>query len=393
MVVMSLIRHLDSSLVEHEKTTRDIIILLGARQVGKTTILKRLFPQASYLTADNQSTLSVLDRYDITAYQHLILPSTKYLIIDEVHLIKNPGRMAKIFFDQVSDLRLMITGSSAFGIKTKSTESLAGRKIDYYLYPLTVSEYLTQTGIVPDLFFPVLRHLNEKNGFVSNGIYPFDATDITKNVMLYGLYPSLLSRSDKERYLSNLAESAVFKDLLDLSMIENRAAALNLLKLLANQIGGLVNFNEIASKLQVNVRTVRRYIKLFEQSYIIFSVYPYSKAKRKEIGKTPKIYFFDCGLRNALIENFQPVDLRADKGALFENLVMSEVYKANYYGSFGYKMYYWRTTTGSEVDLVLEKNQQLFGLEIKFDTKKMNTAFLNRYPQAKTAILTSENYL
>lgn len=367
-------------------------MLLGARQVGKTTILRKLFPEAQYLTIDNQNTRRVLERYDISAYRQLLLPSTKKLIIDEIQLLSDPGRAGKIFFDQLPEIKLMLTGSSAFNIKNKATESLAGRRIDYEMFPLTLAEYGVQTGVIPELFYPILRNL-DKEGFGAERVYPFDVKALTDFAMLYGLYPAIISHAEKEKYLQNLVDSVVFRDLLDLSVVENRRGALELLKLLAYQIGGLVNFSEIATKLQMDVKTVRRYIGLFEQSYIIFSITPYFRSRRKEIGKMTKIYFYDCGLRNALIGNFNPLDSRNDVGALFENLIFSEAVKANVYGGFDYAIYYWRTTGGSKVDLVLERGGELVGAEIKFSPRRTNVAFLNRYPLARLVVVTPGNFL
>lgn len=389
---MELVRHLDQSLINHQQRLKEAVVLLGARQVGKTTILKRLFPDALYLTVDNQITKEILEHYDVSAYRQLILPTTKGLILDEIHLLRDPGRAAKIFYDQLPEIKLFLTGSSAFNIKNRATESLAGRKIDHYLFPLSLSEYLVQSKIKTDLVFPVLRHLISKSPFPADRIYPFDIKAITENVCLYGLYPAVMSHTDKESYLANLVDSVVFKDLLDLSLIENRPAALNLLRLLAFQVGNLVNFSELAGRLSLDVKTVRRYISLFEQSFIIFPLPPYSKSGRREIGKSPKIYFYDCGLRNALISDFRPFSTRPDAGQLFENLVVSEVYKANYYGRFGYRLNFWRTTDGAEVDLVLEKENSLVGLEVKLTKNRTNGAFLNRYPTAKLFNANQSNF-
>lgn len=393
MVVMISVRHLDRILLAHVQELREAVVLLGARQVGKTTILRKLFPGAYYITADNEHVRAILDRYDISAYRELIVPTERYLVIDEIHLLKDPGRAAKIIYDQIPSIRLFLTGSSSFWIKNRATESMAGRKIDYHLFPLTISEYLVQTGSMTDLFYPVLRHIDTGPNFPDERIYPFDMEAITNNLMRYGSYPALIEHPQKEAYLKNLVDSVVFRDLLELSLIDNRIAARNLLRLLAYQIGSLVNVNELAGRLHIDAKTVRRYINLFEQSFIIFSLSPYMKAGRKEIGKMQKIYFYDCGLRNALIENFQPMDRRADTGQLFENLVISEVYKGNSYGSFGYALHFWRTTDGSEVDLVLTKGDSLIGFEIKTSVKHTNRAFLTRYPQAKLFVVTMNNFL
>ncbi len=386
-----MIRHLDSILKKHIQTFREAIILLGARQVGKTTILKRLFPKAQYITADNESVRLILARHDISSYRQLIHTNSEIVILDEIHQLPDPGRTAKIIFDQIPHLKIILTGSSALNIKNKATESLAGRKIDYHLFPLTLSEYLIQKEIIPKLSFPVLPFLDHQ--IPLKKIYPFDISAVIDHSLIYGLYPAIMSHQDKEAYLKNLADSVIFKDLLDLSLIENRPAAANLLKLLALQIGSLVNFSELANRLSIDVKTVKKYIYLFETSFIIFPLYPFSQNPRLEISKMPKIYFYDTGLRNSLIDLFQPVGSRADTGSLFENFVISEILKANLYGNFGYKMNFWRTKQGSEIDLVLSKNDKLWGIEIKYSPKRENIAFKNRYQKAKVLTITKTNFL
>lgn len=393
---MTTIRHLDKALIAHVQSLKEVLILLGARQVGKTTMLRRLFPSAQYATVDNEHVRNILDRYDITAYRELVPGGTTMLILDEVHTLKDPGRAVKILYDQIPGVRLIVTGSSAFWIKNRATESLAGRKVDYHLFPLTLSEYLVQTEITRALFYPVLRHTASVRDFPRERVYPFDVQAITQSVMRYGLYPATTTHPKKELYLTNLVDSVVIRDLLELSLLENRTAARNLLRLLAHQIGNLVNISELAAKLSIDAKTVRRYLTLFEQSFIVFTLPPYTKNGRKEIGKMAKVYFFDCGLRNALIDNFQPMEMRADQGALFENLVVSEAYKANMYGRYGYQLHFWRTTDGSEVDLVLVKGNDLMGLEIKSSwhgAGRTNRAFTHRYPSAALAIVSPRNYL
>lgn len=390
---MNYTRHMDMRLSEHIRSLKEAIVLLGARQVGKTTLLKKLFPSACYLSVDNETIRSVLERYDISAYRALVSTGIDTLVIDEIHVLTDPGRAAKILYDHMPGVHMIFTGSSALTIKNRTTESLAGRHMDYHVYPLSMSEYLVQKGIVPDLFFPIVRHILMSASFPVERIYPFDVVAVTHAAMQYGLYPAILAHPQKEAYLQNLVESVVFRDLLELSLIDNREAARNLLRLLAYQIGNLVNINELATKLKIDVKTVRRYITLFEQSFIVFTLPPYTRRGRKEIGKMPKIYFYDCGLRNALLHDFQPMEGRADSGALFENFVISEVMKANYYGHFGYTLHFWRTTDGSEVDLVLEKGTTLVGLEIKSSSRRTNTAFRRRYPSATFSILTPHNYL
>lgn len=387
-----IIRHLDQTLVNHFNKYKEVLVLLGARQVGKTTILKRIFPNAHYLVVDNEPIKNALERYDPSVYRQLLGTSSDIVVVDEIHKLSDPGRAAKIFFDQLPEYKLIITGSSAFNIKNKASESLAGRKIDYHLYPLSLSEYLVQNSLESTLSFQPMENL--LNGGKTEEIFkPYDCKTLLNNILVYGLYPAMQSHPRDSVYLTNLIDSVVFKDLVELSLLENKSAALSLLKLLAYQIGSLVNYAELSSKLGISARTVKRYLELFEQSFIIFTIKPYSTRKRDEIAKMPKIYFYDTGLRNALINNFESIEGRGDAGQLFENFIVSEFLKYNYYGNFGYSFNYWRTKSGSEVDLVLNKTgQKTIALEIKSKSQRINQAFMSRYPESKMAIISKDNY-
>ncbi len=383
-------RHVDSYLLEHFKKYKEVMIILGARQVGKTTLVKRLFPDAQYLLVDNEPVRRILESYDINTYKNII--KNKEVIIDEIHMLSNPGRAIKIIYDQMPDIRLIITGSSSFHIKNKTSESLAGRKIDYYLYPLTFSEYLFQNNIESKLNFNIFENIIQEK-LSENDIqrHIFDLNSILKIVLCYGLFPNMVNHPQDKRYLLNFAESLIFKDILELNLIENKKLASDLLKLLAYQIGNIINYSELATKLQADQRTIKRYLEIFEQSFILYRLYPYSRNKRDEIIKSPKIYFYDTGLRNAIINNFSDIDIRADAGALFENFIISEVIKSNCYLGANYKIYYWRNKQQSEVDLVLEKEDKLIGVEIKMSKARRSFAFQNRY-KVKLQILNSNNF-
>lgn len=386
------IREIDNKILNHFSKYKEVLILLGARQVGKTTLLKRLFPDAQYLLCDNDNVKNSLERYDISAYRQLIAPQTNLVVIDEIQLLSNPGRAAKILYDQVPNLRLIITGSSALMIRHTAVESLAGRKIDYYLYPLTFSEYLVQQGITTSISDKIFTNLLQAGPPSLDPIYPYDLPNILETALLYGLYPGILSHPSDPTYLANLIDTVLLKDLLDLHLIEERSRGLQLLRLLAYQVGNLINMSEIASKLSINVRTVKKYIQLFTESFIIFPLYPYAKSGRDEIGKMPKIYFWDTGIRNALIANFQPLALRPDAGALFENFIIAECQKINVYGDHGYTFNFWRTRQGSEIDLVITCNQELIGVEIKLNQGKANRSFSTRYPSARLQLVTSKSF-
>lgn len=387
-----IVRHLDLALARHFDKYKEVLVLLGARQVGKTTIIRRTFPDAQYLIVDNEPVKNALERYDPAVYKQLLNTSSNFVVIDEIHRLGDPGRAAKIFFDQLTKYKLIITGSSAFNIKNKASESLAGRKIDYYLYPLSLSEYLVQSGLEDELLIRPMERLI--SGGKTEAIFKrYDRRAILDNILVYGLYPAMQSHPGDSVYLTNLIDSVVFKDLVELALLENRSAALSLLKLLAYQIGSLVNYAELASKLGIGAKTVKRYIELFEQSFIIFTIKPYSLRKRDEIAKMPKIYFYDLGLRNALINNFEPIEARGDAGQLFENFIVTELLKYNHYGNFGYTFNYWRTKSGSEIDLVLSKaGQETLAVEIKSQSQRINQAFLSRYPESRMVVISKENY-
>ena len=386
-------RHLDFKISQHFREYKQVLILLGSRQVGKTTLVKKIFPDGDYFLVDNEPIKKIFEAYDIETYKTLINKNSKEIIVDEIHLLSNPGRAVKIIYDQLENIRIIITGSSSFHIKNKTGESLAGRKIDYNIYPLTFSEYLTQKGIEKDLNFNIIEKIiNDKEYNPKDQLYKFDIKNILNSVLIYGQYPHSIKNPNDEKYLLNFVDSLIFKDILELSLIENKKLAKDLLKLLAFQIGNLINYSELAVSLKADQRTIKRYIEIFEQSFIIYRLYPYSKSKRDEIIKSAKIFFYDNGVRNALIGDFSDLNSRIDKGALFENFIVGELIKQHSYSEKNFKFYYWRTKQGSEIDVVLEKGSELIGVEVKYRRKAFNKAFKNRYPQAKVRLVTADNF-
>jgi len=386
-------RHLDFKISQHFKKYRQVLILLGSRQVGKTNLVKKIFPAADFFLVDNEPIRKILESYDIETYKTLIDENSKEIIIDEIHLLDDPGRAVKIIYDQLEDIRIIITGSSSFHIRNKTGESLAGRKIDYNIYPLTFSEYLNQKGIEEELNYNILEKIiDDKKYNPKDQAYRFDVKNILDGVLIFGQYPHLIKNPNDEKYLLNFTDSLIFRDVLELNLIEDKKLAKDLLKLLAFQIGSLINYSELADNLKADQRTIRRYVEIFEQSFIIFRLYPYSKKKRDEITKAAKIFFYDTGIRNALIGDFSDLESRTDKGALFENFIISELVKLNSYSENNFKLYYWRTKQGSEIDVVLEKGRELIGAEVKYKRKAINKAFKNRYPEAKVRLVTAGNF-
>ena len=383
-------RILEHKLAEHFKYNKQAIILLGARQIGKTTLLRRVFPDALYLLADEDPIAQTLETYSSKKYQSYIR-GHKQVIIDEIHLISNPGRAVKILYDQFPGIQLIITGSSSLHIKNKTAESMAGRAFDYFLYPLTFWEMLFQLEVETE-HKPHYIIDKIQTGDLTPTPHLFNTLDFLTPTLTYGLYPEIINRHQKEEYLLNLTSKAIFKDIVELNLIENREKAMELLQVLAYQIGNIISYSEISRKLGLSIPTVQRYIDIFEQSFLLYRLYPFSKNKRDEIGRAPKIYFWDVGLRNALITDFQKPQLRNDLGALFENFIISEIKKEISYKGLYYRVNYWRTKSGSEVDLVLSDPNELIGVEIKYSRGSVTQAFTNRYPEAKTMVINSENF-
>lgn len=384
-----MIRYLDSEVKKHFSKYKEVLILLGPRQSGKTTLLLRIFPDAEYLLIDNEPVRKLLESYDANTYRTITKPGGK-VIIDESHLLSNPGRMAKIFFDTIPDVQLILTGSSSFHLKKGTQESLAGRKIDYNLFPLTFDEYLFQTGLEKNLGFGILDSICNKDKL--NSIKLYDIKTILKNILIYGLYPNVINHPQDTMYLKNFVDSIIFKDILGAGLIENQRVARDLLRLLAYQIGNLINYSELATKLNADQRTIKRYIEIFEESFLIYRIYPYLNNPRDEVTKSAKIYFMDVGIRNTILDDFKDIDFRPDAGALFENFIFSEIIKANTYLRAGYKIHYWRTKQGSEVDLILKKEDELYAVEIKMHKERVNTSFIKRYPNASFKTLTMDTF-
>jgi len=380
-------RQIDESIKNHFGKYKQILTLIGPRQVGKTTLLKRVFPDALYLVMDIDPIRKVLESYDTTQYKSLF-KDNKLIILDELQLLTDPGRVAKLVYDNFQDVKLIITGSSSLDIKNRTTESLAGRKIEYYLFPLTFGEYLFQTDIEKNLKILDITTVNINN--LNAEVYDLNAP--LSERLIWGNYPALIDLRTDERYLDNLVNSTILKDLLELKAIENKTLALNLLKLLAFQIGSLVSYSEIAQKLMTDHRTIKKYIEIFEKAYIIFRLYPYSTRLRDTIVKAPKIYFYDLGVRNSLINNFNELSVRNDNGFLFENFIISEVIKSNLYEFNKYDLFYWRDRNGYEVDLILSKNNKLKALEIKYTGGTVTKSFVSKFPDAEAYVVTKDNF-
>jgi len=345
-------------------------MLTGARQVGKTTLLRKIIESSKYLflDADDPATRSVLTNAN-TEQLRTLLADHKMVFLDEAQRIPAIGLTLKIITDQFSYVQLLVSGSSSFDLGNAINEPLTGRKWEYELFPISWEEY------------------ESKIGFLA-------AEQQIENRLLYGFYPDVINNQGNEKeVLYNLAGSYLYQDILVYSSLRKPEVLEKLLQALALQIGSEVNCNELANLLGVNKATIQNYIDILEKAYVIFRLPSFSRNLRNEIQQNRKIYFFDNGIRNAVIGNFNPLELRGDKGALWENFLISERYKQIKYKRTYARMYFWRTKQQQEVDYVEEKDGQIFGFEIKWrsDKAKIPVTFVNTY-KAQISVVDRNNF-
>lgn len=347
------------------------IILIGPRQVGKTTLLKKIVCDDDYLFLDGDDpTVRNLLANANTEQLKSIIGKHKTVLIDEAQRIENIGLTMKIITDQFKDVQLFASGSSAFELSNKINEPLTGRKWEYHLFPISWKE------------------LEDTLGYVK-------ATQQLELRILYGMYPDVINNTGQEtEVLKQLANSYLYKDMLALGGIRKPAILEKLLQALALQIGNEVSYNELSQLLGIDKNTVSTYIDILEKGFVIFKLKSFSRNLRNEIKTNQKIYFCDTGIRNMVIGNFNALDLRQDKGALWENFLINErIKKLNYSNSLA-KSYFWRTAQQQEIDYVEEEAGKITGYEIKWSEKakaKIPKLFSETY-KAETEILTWENF-
>lgn len=338
-----LLKHIKNALIENKK----VIVLFGARQTGKTTLSNQLLDvigeNTLRINADENKYIDILSSRDFSKMK-LLVEGYDILFIDEAQRIPNLGINLKIIRENLPKLKILVTGSSSFDLANTVNEPLTGRTVTYKLFSVSLQELRQSMNI-----FDIQNRLDE--------------------YLIYGLYPELLNygnAQEKEKYLLELSNSYLYKDVLELSNIRNSSKINKLLKLLAFQIGSEVSINELAQNLNMSQETVSSYIDLLEKSFIIFRLSGFSKNLRKEISKRDKIYFCDLGVRNSIINNFAPLSMRIDTGAMWENFMVIERLKYLSNNQQIITPYFWRTYTGAEVDYVEEKNGVLTAFEIKY---------------------------
>ncbi len=346
------------------------IIVVGARQVGKTTLLKEILSDKEFLflDADDPSTRSLLQS-PTTEQIRTFLGNYKYVFIDEAQRISGIGLTLKIITDQFKDVQLFVSGSSSFDLGNALNEPLTGRKWEYELFPISWEEY------------------ENKIGFIKS-------EQQIENRLLYGFYPEVINNQGKEREtLKNLVASYLYRDILAFSDIRKPEVLDQLLQALALQMGNEVNYNELSKLIGVNKITIQNYIDILEKGYIIFRLNSFSRNLRNEIKQNRKIYFYDNGIRNMIIGDFKPLNLRIDKGALWENFLVSERLKQNIYKDTFARTYFWRTQQQQEIDFVEEKDGEITAFEFKWKDKKPKfpQKFLEAY-QAIGFVIDRDNF-
>lgn len=366
-------------LVKEKLEKGKVVILYGPRRVGKTTLLNQLretLPDEKILYLQGEDAIVQKELASRNAKQYKSLRGNATLvIIDEAQSVEGIGDILKLWIDTAPDLKIIASGSASFDLAQKVGEPLTGRKKTVTMYPLAAGELIEELGVI-------------------------DFKAAQEESLVYGAYPEifqLASREEKEEYLKELISSYLYKDILALEQVRNAKTIRDLLMLLAFQIGKEVSHSELAASLGISKNTVARYLDLLEQSFVLLNIRGFSRNLRKEVTKTSRYYFFDIGVRNALVNNFNPIGLRDDLGQLWENWIIMERVKKQAYEGIGTNNYFWRTYDQKEIDWVEERDGKLYAYEISWKPKKMRKSvtqeFLHAYPNSSFHNIHSENYL
>ncbi|MCJ7529851.1 MAG: ATP-binding protein [Anaerolineales bacterium] len=381
-------RLIENHIYDRMTSLHKAIILLGARQVGKTTLLNALQNRLTlegksvrYLNCDLEEERQAINTTSRTLLDRLVAGKDA-ILIDEIQRLENPGLTLKILVDLYPSLMILVTGSSSFELRSRMSDALTGRNIQYLLYPFSLGEVLQQTGVLND---PALRK---------------PAADaLLTDILRYGFYPEVfleVNPATKQLLLSKLVESYLFKDILAFQRVRHSQTIIDLARALAYQIANEVNENELASRLKIDRKTVVSYIDILEKTFVVMRLPPFSRNPRREIGKQSKIYFLDLGIRNALIGDFNDLSIRPDRGAVWENFLIIERIKSYLNRGLNVQSRFWRTYGGAEVDYIEEIGaEQIKAYEIKFSSSALtrgSVSFRNTYA-ADVQLVNRENYL
>lgn len=355
-----------------------VLLLIGPRQVGKTTLLKNILTSISsekkvqFWNCDESDVRQFLSEANSAKLKSFV-GNSDFIVIDEAQRVKDIGLTIKLLHDSFPNVQLAVTGSSSLDLSNSINEPLTGRKFEYNLFPFSTNELVNHTSMLEEM-------------------------RLLKNRLVYGFYPDVVNNPGEEKeILTNIVNSYLYKDVFEFQDIRKSSVIEKLVQALALQVGSEVSFNELGNLLGIDTVTVQRYVDLLEKAYVIFHIRSFSRNVRNELKKSIKIYFYDNGVRNSVISNFSPVELRSDIGALWENFLISERIKNNAYHNKHAKYYFWRTTQKQEIDFIEEVDQNLFAYEFKYNPKKVNSkcpvTFSNNYPNVPFDVITSENYM
>lgn len=354
-----------------------VLVLMGARRVGKTELLKTQLSKIKesyiFLNGEDSSTVSVLSNRTVSNYKRL-LGDKKLLVIDEAQTIPNIGKILKLIVDEIRGVRIIATGSSLFDLENALGEPLTGRDITVKLFPLSQMEFNKNENLVE-----TKSRLEER--------------------LILGGYPELLQYEDwdkKSKYLDRLVGSYLIRDILSFERLKKPDKIISLLRLIAFQIGQEVSLSELGNQLGIDKKTVEKYLDLLTKVFVLYKANAYSKNPRKEISKSSRWYFYDNGIRNALIANVNQLNLRNDLGQLWENYLVSERLKYQSYKGMLVNNYFWRTYAQQEIDWVEEREGKLYGYEFKWNPKKIKGApssWKKLYPDAEFITIHTDNYL
>jgi predicted AAA+ superfamily ATPase len=350
------------------------LLVFGPRQVGKTTFVQNLIADLNkktlFLNGDESDVLVLFENPNVTKLKSII-GDNEILVIDEAQRIINIGIVLKIIVDQIKSVQIIATGSSSFELANKLNEPLTGRKYEMYLFPIAFSEMVAHKGL-----------LEEKRAL--------------ENRLIYGSYPEIITNPiDAKEHIKLIANSYLYKDLFLLEQISKPALLQKIVKALALQVGNEVNYNELGKLIQIDNKTVEKYIDLLEKAFVIFKLPALSSNVRNEIKKGKKIYFYDNGIINAVTGNFNPLAQRTDIGSLWENYIISERTKHLNIQQSEANHYFWRTTQQQEIDYIEKSAGQILACEIKWNTKskyKIPVTFSTNYSNVTSKIVSPDNY-
>jgi predicted AAA+ superfamily ATPase len=366
-------RHLQE-IIQRYLFKNKTVIIYGARQVGKTTLVDELIKnQKTKALLLNGDDADIRDLFSEVSTSKLkpVLGNYKLVVLDEAQRIPDAGVGIKIIHDNFKDIQLIVTGSSSLELAARVKEPMTGRKLEFFLHPFSFCE------------------MSDHHGFLAE-------KRLQEHRMIFGYYPDVALNSGSEnRLLKTLASDYLYKDILSIGNIKKPVLLDKILKALALQIGNEVSYHELAQLLDSDKGTIEKYIDLMEKTYIIFRLPGLSKNVRNEIKKGKKIYFYDNGIRNAVLGNFLPLNSRVDKGALWENFLVSERFKVMANCDEAPKSYFWRTTQQQEIDYIEEYQNKFFTYEFKWSTSKksyLSKTFSNAYPDSVFKVITQDNF-